>query len=182
VHLLQERGTVEALTPGDDGARRARRRLLVIVAVTIVLVIVADQVTKSIAVATLASGPVHLIGPFSFELEYNTGVAFSVGVGTVPFVIEAVVLVIIVTSVVVFARHITSVPSAIGIGMVLGGALGNLSDRLFRHHGGGVVDFVHSTFWPTFNVADSCIVVGGILLAVRLVFFAPKRDAVPAGS
>lgn len=177
---MQERGTVQALTPAGELAGRSRLRLLAVVAVTIVLVLVSDQVTKSIAVATLSSGPVHLFGPFSFQLEFNTGVAFSVGVGTVPAVIEGVVLVIIAATVVVFARHLTSVPSAIAIGMVLGGALGNLADRVFRHHGGAVIDFVHSTFWPTFNVADSCIVIGGILLAVRLVFFAPKRDAAPA--
>ena len=178
---MQERGAVEALTPPDGGgAGRSRRRLLTIVAVTILLVLAVDQVTKSIAVGTLASGPVHLFGPFSFQLEYNSGVAFSVGVGTVPSVIEAVVLVIIAASVVVFARHLTSVPAAVAIGLVLGGAIGNLADRLFRNHGGAVVDFVHSTFWPTFNVADSCIVVGGILFAARLVF-APKHDAAPAG-
>jgi signal peptidase II len=56
---------------------------------------------------------------------------------------------------------------------VLGGAVGNLSDRFFRGHGGAVVDFIHSTFWPTFNVADSCVVCGCFLLAGTVIFQRP---------
>jgi signal peptidase II len=51
---------------------------------------------------------------------------------------------------------------------VIGGALGNLSDRVFRSHHGAVVDFIALHFWPTFNVADSCVVVGSILLVLLL--------------
>jgi signal peptidase II len=56
---------------------------------------------------------------------------------------------------------------SVAIGLILGGALGNLSDRLFRGHHGSVVDFITLTHWPTFNVADSCVTIGAILLIVR---------------
>ena len=145
---------------------RDRRRRLATVALVALLVIAADQITKSIAVADLRHGPVHLFGPFSFQLEYNTGVAFSIGVGaTVPIIIIAAV---VIGGLLWFARSTPSLPAAIGIGLVLGGALGNLADRFFRN-GGAVVDFVHSTFWPTFNVADSCITIGCVALALLLV-------------
>ena len=65
-------------------------------------------------------------------------------------------------------RRVQSTPIAVALGLVVGGALGNLADRVFRSHHGAVVDFIALHFWPTFNVADSCIVVGGILAAVLL--------------
>jgi signal peptidase II len=131
----------------------------------------ADQITKSLAVEYLRSGPVHLFGPFSFALSYNSGIAFSVGVGlTVPIVL---VVVVVIGLLVWFARSVPSRPAAVAVGLVLGGAVGNLSDRFFRGHGGAVVDFIHSTFWPTFNVADSCVVCGCFLLAGTVIFQRP---------
>ena len=61
----------------------------------------------------------------------------------------------------VMVRHARSNAVAAALGLVVGGALGNLSDRVFRSHHGAVVDFIALHFWPTFNVADSCVVVGG---------------------
>lgn len=125
-------------------------------------VVAADQVTKSLAVAHLASGPVHVIGPFSLELTYNTGVAFSLlaGLGLPIVVLTLALLALLVW----FTRGVPSAIEATGAGLTLGGALGNLSDRLFRA-GGAVVDFVHTSFWPTFNLADSAVVCGCGLLA-----------------
>jgi signal peptidase II len=128
----------------------------------------ADQITKSMAVEYLRSGPVHLFGPFSLALDYNSGIAFSVGVGlTVPIILAVVATIGLL---VWFARSVPSLPAAVAVGLVLGGAIGNLSDRFFRGHGGAVVDFIHSTFWPTFNVADSCVVCGCFLLAATVLF------------
>lgn len=122
------------------------------------MVIAADQVTKSLAIAHLARGPVHVIGPFSFALAFNTGVAFSLGSGLgVPIVLVVLVL---IAMIIWLSRGAPSYPGAIALGLVLGGALGNLSDRLFRANGGAVVDFIHTGFWPTFNVADASIVCG----------------------
>ena len=65
-------------------------------------------------------------------------------------------------------RRVQSTAIAVALGLVVGGALGNLADRVFRSNHGAVIDFIALHFWPTFNVADSCIVVGGILAAVLL--------------
>jgi signal peptidase II len=72
-----------------------------------------------------------------------------------------------VVALVAVLRGVQRWPMALALGLVLGGALGNLTDRVVRGHHGAVVDFVALHFWPTFNVADSCIVVG-VLLAVAL--------------
>lgn len=153
------------MTAVGSGAQRAGRgsRLLVVAAVAAVVVAV-DQVTTSLALDDLARGPVHVIGPISFALAFNSGVAFSLGSGlTAPIVIVVAVLIVLLVQ---LARGAPSRGAASGVGLVLGGALGNLADRLVRGEGGAVVDFVRIGFWPTFNVADAAIVVGAVLLAV----------------
>ena len=143
--------------------RSAARRRAAGVAAIAAAVVLADQVTKSVALAELRDGPVHVIGPFSFELGLNTGIAFSLftSVG-LPIVLIAGCLVAVV---VWLGRGNPSPLGTVALGLVVGGSVGNLSDRIFRS-GGAVVDFVHTGFWPTFNVADSAIVVGCALLAV----------------
>lgn len=129
-----------------------------------VVILVADQVTKSVAVHDLANGPVHLVGPLSLQLSYNTGAAFSIGAGlTLPIIVIAFVLVLLLAW---FARGTPSNLAAVATGMILGGALGNLADRLFRGHHGAVVDFIHFDFWSTFNLADTAIVIGTLELLI----------------
>jgi signal peptidase II len=131
-----------------------------------VIVCVADQVTKDLAVHDLVNGPVHVIGPFSFDLSYNSGVAFSIGSGLgVPIVL---VVLSVIGIVIWTTRGLPSISGSIAVGLVLGGACGNLSDRLFRGEGGAVVDFIATSFWPTFNVADASIVIGAVLLGISL--------------
>lgn len=147
-----------------DAARR--RRLAVALGVAAV-VLACDQVTKSVAVAHLASGPVHVLGPLSLALTYNSGVAFSLGSGlTLPIVLVGVGLVVLAAW---FVRGAPSTGVAIGLGLVIGGAAGNLADRLFRARDGAVVDFIRFSFWPTFNVADAAIVSGCVLLALAFL-------------
>jgi signal peptidase II len=156
-------GATGAVSPGGVPGRGRRIRVTLVVAL---LAVSADQVTKSLAVSRLSSGPVHLFGPFSFVLSYNTGVAFSIGTGlTLPIV---VIVVVVVALVAWFGRTVPNTVAAVAVGLILGGAIGNLSDRLFRSHHGAVVDFIYSGFWPTFNVADASIVCGCILLAIAL--------------
>ncbi len=137
------------------------------IALAVAAVIVAiDQVTKTLAVDHLSSGPVHLIGPLSLELAFNSGVAFSLGTGdTLPIILVAIGLIVVVFW---FLRGAPSNTIATGLGLVLGGAVGNLADRLFRGRHGAVVDFIHLGFWPTFNVADSSIVCGCVVLVIGL--------------
>ncbi len=167
------------IRPGGEAPRPAARgRRLAAVLALATVVVAADQVTKSLAVDQLARGPVHLFGPVSFELAYNTGVAFSLGSGlTVPIVVVAATLAGVV---VWLARGAPNAAQAGAFGLVLGGALGNLADRLFRGHAGAVVDFVRVGFWPTFNVADACIVCGCAALAVG-VWRRASRGVPPGG-
>ncbi len=131
------------------------------------MVCAADQVTKSLAVAHLGAGPVHLVGPLSLALTYNSGVAFSIGSGlTLPIVLVGAGLIVLAAW---FVRGAPSIGVAVGLGLVIGGAAGNLADRLFRSRNGAVVDFIHLSFWPTFNLADSAIVSGCVLLAVAFL-------------
>ena len=146
-------------------------RLLSLIAV---LVLAADLVTKVVAVAQLEGRePVQLLGGLVYlQLVRNPGAAFSLATGYtwVLTIVAAAVVVVIIR----VARRLRSTGWAVALGLVLGGALGNLTDRIFRAPGplqGHVVDFV-SVFapdgrvWPVFNVADSSIVSGGVLLVL----------------
>ncbi len=126
----------------------------------------ADQLTKAWALVALEDGPIGLIGPVRLALTYNQGAAFGLGGALVPFLAVAAVVLVIAL---VVRGDLTASPSmAAAAGLVVGGAFGNLADRLFRSPGmlrGAVVDFVDLRWWPVFNVADAAITCGcGVLL------------------
>ncbi len=138
-------------------------------------VIVVDQLSKSWAVSALSDGePIALIGPLEFRLAFNSGMAFSQGEGK-GLLISAVGLGI-VAFLVWTARSVPATWMRVVMGVVAGGAIGNIVDRAVRSSyeaapgimKGKVVDFIYTGFWPTFNVADSAIVVGGIVLAIAM--------------
>jgi len=140
-----------------------------VLATAIVLgVVVADQVTKVWAVRQLADAPVAIVGDdVSFELTRNTGSAFSLFQAFTPMLafIAIGVAVLLVREV----RRSRDTLMIVGLSLVLGGALGNLTDRLFRSPGflkGAVVDFVHVGRFPTFNVADAAITIGAALIVI----------------
>jgi signal peptidase II len=149
------------------------------VVAAVLAILAADQLTKSWAVSALADGPIDVIGDdVGFELARNSGSAFS---GFQSFTPVLALLAIVITAVLARIIHTTTDRwMIIGLTLVLGGALGNLSDRIFRAPGflrGHVVDFVSVGWWPVFNVADSCISVGAVLLIVRTLF-APTAASV----
>ena len=129
-------------------------------------VFVADLVSKTIVVATLSDrAPLRLLGGLLTLRELrNSGAAFSIGTSvTVVFTLIALGVIVAILRT---ARRLRSVPWAITLGLLLGGATGNLGDRLFRSPGflrGDVVDWIELPHWPVFNVADSSIVCGGVL-------------------
>lgn len=129
-----------------------------------IVVVAADQVTTSVVESDL-SHPVHVLGPFGLAVQYNSGSAFSLFTGDGPVLV--VVSAVLAVALVVAAWRSRSRVAQVGIGLVLGGAIGNLADRLFRGHHGDVVDFITLSHWPTFNVADACITVGLVLLVVH---------------
>jgi len=173
---MQERWPVASLTDetavvtedGNHAPSPSGPAKLAVAVGIVAAVVLADQLTKWWAVDRLASGPVHVFWRLDFSLSVNTGSAFSLFQGaTVAIVVVAVALVGVLT--VLVWRAPTYGRAAI-LGLILGGALGNLADRFFRDLHGGVVDFVDFHFFPSFNVADSCITVGCILLVLSLVF------------
>ena len=167
---MQERRALATLTGG-------RHRALLTTAVVTAVVIAADQATTSWVLADLHH-PVHLVGPLGLALEYNSGTAFSLLYGAGDWLIPVVVVVLFGVAWLAWHAHRTLL--AVAYGLVLGGALGNLADRLVRGHHGDVVDFVTLSHWPTFNVADACITVGVVLLIAALLF--PRRSAGAAGA
>lgn len=146
---------------------------------TIAAIIVAlDQVTKIWAVSALSDGPISLIGDFlRFHLTRNPGAAFTT------FQSGGVVLALIAASVAVAIAVILpkiDVPlDRFALSLVMGGTLGNFTDRIFRGDGfldGAVVDFIDLWFIPTFNVADSAITVGvALMLLSALLHKEPDR-------
>jgi len=133
------------------------------------VVVVLDQLAKLWAVAALSDGPVQVIGSLlQFRLTRNPGGAFSVLTGFTP--VLAVLAVGMVVYIVRTTRRTADIVMAYSLGLVLGGAVGNLIDRMVRSPGflrGEVVDFIKVPNWPTFNVADCAITVGVILIAIR---------------
>jgi signal peptidase II len=133
------------------------------------VVVVLDQLTKVWAVSALSDGPVSVVGSLlQFRLTRNPGGAFSLGTGLTP--VLAILAVAMVVYIVRTTRRTADVIMAFSLALVLGGALGNLIDRFVRSPGflrGEVVDFIKVPHWPTFNVADSAITVGVILIAIR---------------
>ncbi len=129
-------------------------------------VLAADQLTKAWAVAALESGPVHVLGPLRLALVYNKAGAFGLGGAFVPFLAVAALVVVLVMATTGTAATRRLV--AVALGLLVGGAVGNVVDRLFRGSGGflegAVVDFLDLGFWPVFNLADSAITCGCLLL------------------
>jgi len=176
--------------PTPEAPRRPRTRLLLGLAA---VVLALDLATKLLVVATLSDRePVRLLGGALYLTEArNTGAAFSFAEGfTVVFTLIAVAVAVVIVRT---ARRLFSTGWAVALGLVLGGAVGNLVDRVFRDPGflrGGVVDFLSlfapdGSVWPIFNVADSAIVCGGLLgalMALRGIEFDGRRtrDAGPA--
>ncbi|TGB14076.1 signal peptidase II [Streptomyces sp. MZ04] len=154
--------------PEDEPRPKGKRKILVLFAVA-VLAYVLDLVSKMIVVAKLEHHePIEIIGDWlRFNAIRNPGAAFGMGEAfTVIFTcIAAAVIVVIVR----LARKLYSLPWAIALGMLLGGALGNLTDRIFRSPGvfeGAVVDFIAPKGFAVFNLADSAIVCGGFLIVI----------------
>ena len=161
-------------------ARPRRVGLLLAVAA---FVIAADVVSKAIVVATMPGRPnIRLLGgALTITLTRNGGAAFSIGTSmTIVFTLIAVAVIIYILRA---ARKLRSLPWAITLGLLLGGATGNLSDRIFRSPGvfrGDVVDWIELPHWPVFNLADSAIVCGGVI-AVLLAVMGLRMDGTREG-
>ena len=157
---MQESGGASV---GVHPARAGRSRSLL--AASAGATLVADQITKVLAARLLASGRprMGIGGFFDLQLTRNPGGAFGIFANS-PLVFFITTLIIVGA---VLTWGIRSGTAPVPLGLVAGGGLGNLVDRIARSPGGlqgRVVDFIHFHFWATFNLADSAIVIGVILL------------------
>jgi len=160
VRGVQERRAVPAVAAGTSGRRR-----LALGAAVAAAVVAADQVTKTLALAALDDGPVHLVWTLRLRLTFNRGAAFGLGPDLSPLLVAAGVAVLAV--VLVGSRHGPATwAGAVALGLLAGGAAGNLVDRLLRDHGGAVVDFIDLQWWPVFNLADAAITCGAVALVL----------------
>jgi signal peptidase II len=140
------------------------RRGLALALVLAAVVVAADQASKWLVRAAADDLPLRLVGGLRIDLTYNSGISFSRFAGAGPIV---VVLVAAVATGVSVALVLSPPRYRPALGIVLGGAVGNLIDRL--RFDGAVVDFVAVYGWPSFNVADAAIVVGTVLLGAQVI-------------
>lgn len=137
-----------------------------------------DVVTKSLVVAWLDDGrEVHVIWTLQLALGYNSGFAFSQGQGLGPVI--GVIAVAAIVALVRMAITATNPMVAHGLAVIVSGAVGNVTDRVFRGDGwlhGRVVDFIDFQWFPSFNFADICITIGAGLLILGLVLESRSED------
>lgn len=171
-------GSVAADDRAAASAPALRHPLVAIGAVGVVVIVV-DQLTKWWAVSTLADPPkiIDLVWTLRLRLIYNYGTAFSLTSDSGPIV--SVVALVVIAVLVWSGRNQRSKPVMAGYGLIVGGTIGNLIDRVAREGDGfargGVVDFVDLQWFPVFNVADTALTVG-IALLVALSFFGDHFD------
>lgn len=135
------------------------------------IIVLLDQVSKAWALVVLADGRIiHVVWTMQFNLTYNRGMAFSRGTGIGPIigVIGLVVVVLLLLSL----RRADNALTRVATGLIIGGAVGNILDRLFRGSGwmrGAVIDFIDFQWWPVFNVADMAIMIGAATMIVAML-------------
>jgi signal peptidase II len=136
-----------------------------------VVIAVLDQMSKAWALRDLADGRViHVIWTLQFNLTYNRGMAFSRGTGVGPII--GVIGLVVVVMLLLSLRRTDNVLTRLATGLIIGGAMGNILDRLFRDSGwmrGAVIDFVDFQWWPVFNVADMAIMIGAATMIVAML-------------
>jgi signal peptidase II len=169
----------------DHGPAPRTRTFAVMLGVAVV-VVTADAVSKAVALRDLRGRPpVRLLnGLLTLKLRLNPGAAF--GVGTSYTVVIALIACAVVVYVIRMAARLRSLPWTIGLGLLLGGAAGNLGDRLFRAPGplrGSVVDWLNLPHFPwTFNLADAAITCAAVLIAILTLLGIPATAPPPAPS
>jgi signal peptidase II len=170
--------------PADGGAGTSRdpfarpgpaSRLRFSIAWAIVVVTL-DQWSKHWALNALGNGRSrHVIWTLQWNLTFNSGMAFSRGQGVGPYI--GVIALVVIVVMLLGLRRGGGMVSMIAVGLVVGGAIGNIADRLFRGRAwlhGSVIDFIDFRWWPIFNVADMGVTIGGALLVLSALLQSRK--------
>jgi signal peptidase II len=184
---IEESVDIEGVETRPAAPARYTRRALAFLGGTAAVVVGVDLLAKQLVLARLTDhAPVRVLGGlFYLDVTRNSGAAFSLGTGHTW--VFPLVTIVVVGWIGWLALRLRSVPWAVVLGLVLGGALGNLGDRIFRAPGfltGHVVDFIsvfgpNGDHWPIFNLADSALTCG-VVLAVILELTGKRRDGAPA--
>ena len=142
-----------------------------------VAILVLDILTKGWAVSALSDGrDIHIFWTLHFALTHNEGMAFSTGTNIGPFI--GMLAIVVIAILLATMRKQSSAMSLVATGCIIGGATGNVLDRVFRGTGfmnGAVVDFIDLRWWPVFNVADIGIVCGAIAVAFSMIVSHPEE-------
>ena len=142
-----------------------------------VAILVLDILTKGWAVSALSDGrDIHIFWTLHFALTHNEGMAFSTGTNIGPFI--GMLAIVVIAILVATMRKQSNTMSLVATGCIVGGATGNVLDRVFRGTGfmdGAVVDFIDLRWWPVFNVADIGIVCGAIAVAYSMIVSQPEE-------
>jgi signal peptidase II len=162
----------DAVADGGGGTTPGNRswKWTVVFAGVGLLILFLDQLTKALALAHLTPGePVNVIGSLlKFNLIRNSGAAFSLGSGYTPYI--SVIQITVALGVVYLSRRLGSAGWAVAFGLLFGGAVGNILDRIFREPSpfhGHVVDFLQTPHWAIFNVADMAVTSAAVLLVIQ---------------
>jgi signal peptidase II len=185
--LTTEEQTIRDMSDSSEDVAgrpaRAPRKVWLALGSVATGVLLLDLVTKMLAVAKLRDGgSVRVLGGlFYLLLTRNSGAAFSIGTNYT--FIFSIVAAVVSVGILWLVRQVASTPWAVCLGLILGGTVGNLVDRVFRTPGpfrGHVVDFIsfldpNGQGFPVFNIADSALTIG-VILAVCLEVFGWRRD------
>ncbi len=167
---MNEHQPAEPLPTGDPAhARRIPARYGALMLLCTVVAYTFDQLTKWWVVTTMTEGQVIPVLPPLLDWRFirNPGAAFSIG--TDYTWVFTIIMVVVATAIVLQVRRVASWGWAVALGLVLGGALGNLTDRLLREPSfgqGHVVDFIALPNFAIFNIADSAVVSGVVLICI----------------
>ena len=135
------------------------------------VIVLLDQISKAWALGVLADGRIiHVIWTMQFNLTFNRGMAFSRGTGIGPII--GVIGLFVVVLLLLSLRRAENALTRVAPGLIIGGAVGNILDRLVRGSGwmrGAVVDFIDFQWWPVFNVADMAIMIGAATMMVAML-------------
>lgn len=147
----------------------------IILFLTALAIAIADQVTKHWAVQNLRDGDTLSIVGDILRLRYTTNTGAAFGLFRDQGFVLTIIALVVVGVIVFYYRRLPNqmLLVRISLGLQLGGAIGNLIDRL---HYGSVVDFIEFVLWPIFNIADASIVLGVALLAYYLIFLSGEEE------
>jgi signal peptidase II len=163
-----------------EPARTGGRSVAPLTIAVAVAVVVVDQLTKWWAVHTLDDRNIDVFWTLRFHLSYNTGMAFSRGQNWGPLI--GVVALVIVVVLLLSVKRTASRLNEVIVGLIIGGAVGNIIDRLIREPywlRGGVVDFIDFQWFPIFNVADMAITIGGALMILTSYLGSRRAHGAP---